>query len=402
MSFLKTEFMQKQKIEKDFETSIHYPTGFTEFDYRNGYKIQMSENNKIVDGDIQLGLAGGSIAAFIGPSGSGKTTFALQSVIKMALPFKDTVIIHFDLERGAPLTRLVTISGLPPEWFEKHYIRKESTTTEEFFDYIKSHCEMKLEYKEKLIYDSGVRDELGKPIKPLIPSFIVLDSLALLMPEKNTEEDGTGSNMTPAQAARANSVIFKKMMPLLTSANVMLIFINHLGEAIQTSMYQAPKKQVNIMKQNESMPGGKTAVYLSNNIIKLEGKSKFKDDDKFKMDGFPVTCTIYKSRSNRAGQEFEMLYSQTFGFNDPMSLFNMAKEHGIIEGSAYLSMPGYEKKFRNGEFITKYTEEKEFKEAFIKAIQPLLNSYLVSGDTGQREFSPEKLNKQLEELGLTD
>ncbi|PZM82155.1 hypothetical protein DLH72_04605 [Candidatus Gracilibacteria bacterium] len=402
MSFLKAEFMEKNKIEKDFETAIHYPTGFTEFDYRNGYKIQMAKDNKIVDGDTQIGLAGGTITAFIGPSGSGKTTFALQSIINMAKPFKDTLIIHFDLEKGAGLSRLVTISGLSPEWFKEHYIRKESTTAEEFFDFVKSHCELKLAHKEELLYDTKVRDELGKEIKTLVPSFIILDSLALLMPSKNVEEEGTGTNMTPAQAARANSVIFKKIMPLLTSANVQLIFINHLGEAIQTSMYQAPKKQVNIMKQGESMPGGKTAIYLCNNIIKLEGKSKFKEDDKYKMDGFPVTCTIYKSRSNRAGQEFEMLYSQTFGFNNPMSLFHRAKEAGIITGSAYLELPGYDKKFRNGEFITKYAEDKDFKEAFDKAIQPLLISYLVSGDTGQREFSPEKLNKQLEELGLTD
>jgi len=37
------------------------------------------------------------------------------------------------------------------------------------------------------------------------------------------------------------------------------------------------------MKQDESVPGGNTAIYLANNLIKLNAKAAFKDDDKYKL-----------------------------------------------------------------------------------------------------------------------
>lgn len=389
MSFLKQALMKELKIERDFEVYTTYKTGFDEFDYRNGF-INPETKQQFT------GLREGSYTMVIGPSGSGKTTFVLQTVVNMAKPFKGrTIIMHYDLEGATSPARIMTTTGVTEEWLTEHYIKKDNGVyAENFYNDIVAHAKLKKDNREDLLYESDLIDN-GKPVMKYVPSFIILDSLALLMPEKNLDEEGTGSNMSAAQAAKANSSIFKKLIPILGECNINLIVVNHVNKAIQTSMYQPNQKQVNYMKQDESVPGGNTAIYLANNLIKLNAKAAFKDDDKYKLKGFPIECTIIKSRGNRAGQSFELLYTQEYGFNTPMSKFNMAKNAGVVEGTTYLTIPGYNKKFRNSEFIELYKDNKEFKLAFDNACKPLLESYLSgvgSGDQVKFAITDDEIN----------
>lgn len=383
MNKLKQMWMDKLKemkdpyADQDLNTTIYYPTGFDELDYRNGTvtKVTDLKTNEIVDEYLQVGVAGGSMNGFIGPSGSGKTALAVQAAFKGASTVPGSLIMHYDAEKATDISRLIKLSGRDAAYLKEMYIKKEAgISTESFFNQVKAHADAKLAMKNDIMYDTGKMDEFNQPLKAMIPTFIILDSLANLMPEKNIDEEGTGTNMTAAQIAKGNSNIFKKIIPLLSQANIVLSIINHIGVAIQISMMQPVKKQVNYMKQGETLPGGGTVIYLCNNIFKLEAKSAFKEDDKYKIDGFITTLTIIKSRSNRAGQQFEMVFSDG-GFSQLMSKFHMAKNHDIVKGAAFLEIEGYPTKFRNSNFSEKYITEPAFREAFDKACQPLLDSF---------------------------
>ncbi|MGL5750884.1 MAG: hypothetical protein ACRCXT_10185 [Paraclostridium sp.] len=383
MSLLKQTLVKELKIDKDLRTAVLYPTHFDEFDYRNGTLIEVTDmkTNTITETYPAVGIPGGTLTAVIGPSGSGKSSLAIQMACAIARPFKDTVIIHDDAENATSLTRLRMLSGMPLQWFKDVYVKRgEGVTTETFYSRVKSHHDLKMANYDALKYDTGRLDEFGEPLFDVVPSVYILDSLANMLPEKNLDEEGIGTNMTAAQTAKANSNIFRKIIPMLSRANIIMFVINHVGVAIQAMPMQPVKKQVNYLKQGESVPGGNTFIYLANGIIKVEAKAAFKEDDKYKIEGFPTKITIIKSRSNRAGQEMEFIYTQTHGFSQPMSKFVMAKEHGVATGSAFVEIPGYDKKFRNAEFITKYVEDEAFRNAFDKACEPVLMSFLSSND----------------------
>ena len=73
----------------------------------------------------------------------------------------------------------------------------------------------------------------------------------------------------------------------------------------------------------------------------------------------------------------------------------MAKNAGVVEGTTYLTIPGYDKKFRNSEFIELYKDNKEFKLAFDNACKPLLESYLSgvgSGDQVKFAITDDEIN----------
>lgn len=386
MNILKRKHMDvlKNKLkdpfaEMDLPGSTYYPTGFDELDYRNGCKVVVTDMNtkENITEYFKVGIPGGTCNAFIGPSGSGKTAMAIQAGKHIAASVPGGLLIHEDAEQATDLSRVIKITGGDKEWLKENYIyRNVGVNTEDFFNRIKAHVEMKIENKDELTYDTGKLDEFGQPQKELVPTVWILDSLANLMPSKNLDEEGTGTNMTAAQIAKANSNIFKKLIPLLAAGNVILFIINHIGVAISVSMYEQPKKQVNFLKQGENIPGGNTVIFLCNNIFKLEAKAAYKADDKYKIEGFPTNLTIIKSRTNKAGQLFELIFSNG-AFSQIMSKFHMAKTHEIIKGAAYLEMEGYPTKFRNSNFVEKYMSEPEFRQAFNKACEPLLQKFAM-------------------------
>ena len=155
------------------------------------------------------------------------------------------------------------------------------------------------------------------------------------------------------------------MAQICNRANIILIFINHITQAIAIGPTPVAA-DVNYLKQGEASSGGKTAVYVTDTLIKITPSSKLEEDKKFQIKGFEAKVEICKSRRAPAGRAVNMIYDQVNGFRDDLSILDYINANGALKGNgmAYY-LEGYDKvKFRYSNFVEKLREEPEFREYF--------------------------------------
>jgi len=84
---------------------VSYSTGFPVLDYNLGYMVNVfDKNNEFVESYPSLGITGGSYVCFIGKPSTSKTATACKIAANIIRPFKNGVVIHFDLnEKLGPI-----------------------------------------------------------------------------------------------------------------------------------------------------------------------------------------------------------------------------------------------------------------------------------------------------------
>ena len=227
-------------------------------------------------------------------------------------------------------------------------------------------------------YDTGLFDSNGDRIYKLEPTVYILDSLALLMPAQYTEEEALSGSMSATAAAKVNSMSFKRIIPMLKSANIILLVINHINKKIEINPMMHTKTQVSYLKQDETLPGGNTVIYLTNLLLKFDDNSKFKKDEAFGISGNLVDITLVKSRNNRAGKSCTLVFDQNKGFDPELSLFVMLKNAKRVNGAgAYLYIGDKSDiKFSQKNFKEKLRESPELREVFISEVMEMLKEEL--------------------------
>ena len=280
--------------------AIGYPTGFLNFDYLNGY-IATEKNPETEEYEeyYNLGIEDGSYVSFIANTGVGKSTLVCQIAANIARRFETTTIFEDMIEAtGMNDSRRLELSKFTEDEYKKRYIiRNTGVTTESIYARIKMIHDLKIEHPEDFIYDTGRRDLQGKPIMKLEPTIYIIDSIAMLMPEKYIEEDELAGKSMGAASALIASNVFKMIIPLLKSANIILFGINHILEDVQ--MTAMPKKNpVPYLKQGERIPKGRTATFLANNIIRLDNANKLKVDEGYHIEGSVIEASLVKSRAS--------------------------------------------------------------------------------------------------------
>jgi RecA/RadA recombinase len=325
-----------------------YATGFHGMDYRNGYIDDQ--------GYVQAGLDGGRILTLVGNSGTGKSTFGMQIAANMVKPFENGIILHYDFERATNKERFRKISGWSKAEVEAKYQHLNTEIyAETVFSAIRKTADLKLANFDKL--KVAIKwDESGKEIEwGLPPTVIFVDSLALMMPKKITEEEELSGSMSASAVAKVNTAVLKRCMSPLQDGNIFLIIINHINKKIEINPMIKTQADVNYLKQDESLPGGKAAVYLANYLIKLVASKKLKKEEELGVDGFLVTGELIKSRSNAAGKTFVLVFDQANGMNADLSAYVALKDAKKIGGAGrswYLeNMP--EVKFAQKDFLEK-------------------------------------------------
>lgn len=239
MSLLVSAFRDKVSKMKDFgmkvetEANVGYSTGFISYDFRNGMMVHGKDNSGNPMPYYSIGITDGSMVMIIGRSGSGKTTWAVQAAGNIIRPFKTSCIFHDDIESGITHERKSMLSKLSGEELKSRYIhRNTGITGENFYERVKMIHDLKVESRDDFEYDTGLFDEVGNRILKLEPTVYILDSLALLMPAKYTEEEDLSGQMSSTAAAKMNAMIFKRIIPMLKSANIILFIINHINMKI--------------------------------------------------------------------------------------------------------------------------------------------------------------------------
>lgn len=375
------EIVSKSKdirMKQEAEQNVSYPTGFLSFDYLNGVVVHVK--SKDIDFTYNsIGIVDGSMVTIIGRTGCGKTTWMAQAAGKIIKPFKTSCIYHDNIEGGVVESRVESLLEMLPEELQSRYIGRDSgITAENFYERIKIIHDLKLSNREDFEYDTGLLNSKGEHIFKLEPTVYMLDSLALLMPEKYTDEEELSGQMSTTAAARTNASIFRRITPMLKAANIILFVINHITEKVSINPMQKTQAQVSYLKPDESVGGGRIALYVSNLIIRMNDKEKLKESESYGIHGSVVEMQILKSRTAEAGRTIPLIFEFGKGFDRDLSLYYFIKECGFVKGAgAYLYFDGYDNiKFSQKQFKAKLQESKELQEAFMSTAIIALNTLL--------------------------
>lgn len=396
-SFLIDKFRSMLSKSKDVNQSreatcdVGYPTGSLTFDFQNGSVVYCKDPKTGNEFKYySLGITDGSLTTIIGRSGCGKTTWALQTAANIVRDFPDSYIMHEDIEGGITEPRKQKLMRFYGDTFKKKYIsRNTGITSENLYQRIKMLYDLKMLDYDKYLYNTGYYDHSGNQIFKLQPTVLILDSIAMLMPEKYTQEEEMSGQMSATAAAKANAALFKRIIPMLKAANIMMFAINHVLDKVSINPFDRSKASISYLKPNEYTPGGKTAEYLANLFLRFDD-SKLKSDV-YGIDGSLVDIEFIKSRNSKAGQRCTMVFNQEEGFDNDLSTFILLKNSDKIKGAgAYQYVEGHpEFKFTQKKFKSLLDENEDFRHVVADCAFEVLSNKL---EEDNRRLSESRIN----------
>lgn len=386
------EAMKKEKLEdSNEEFDVMYQTGFLALDYLNGTMIHV-KSDKIDMQYRSVGIADGSSNMFIGRSGCGKSTLVTQIIGKIAKQFEDCHIFYDDIEKSLPMSRKEFTLGLNQEELAKKvHFRDKGITSENVYKRIQAIRDIKVQNKADYMYDTGLYDTYGNKIVKMVPTIYFIDSFAMLMPEDIMDKEDIDAGMGATKIAKSNTSLIKKISQLLREANILLFTINHIMDDVQTGFL--PKAaQISGLKQGERLPGGKTALYIANNMFRLDDKGTLKDSEGYGINGTVVDITIVKSRSNQNKTSVPLIFNKTEGcFDNTLSMFHFLKTRGALSGAGKMyfdELP--EVKFAQKEFKNVLASSTELQMVFARKCREYLDPLL--SDTANKEIRQEAVD----------
>lgn len=388
MSLLLNNFNKVMSKSKDFgakETAkfdVMYSTGFLAIDYLNGTVVHVKGNDRDFSYN-SCGIVDGSTNTIIGRSGSGKSTLLMQICGNIVRPFieKDmsTGLFIDDIEGSLPYARKEFLLGLTEEQISEYtVIRNSGITAENLYKRIKAIADEKINNEKEYIYDTDYYDIHGNRVFKMIPTVYVVDSLPMLLPENLSDEEDLAGSMAASSIAKTNTMVFKQISQLCKKANIIFFTINHILEEIQMGFI--PKAaQISGLKQGERLPGGRAAIYLANNMLRVDDTNTLKPDKDYGIDGSIISMTLVKSRTNATKKSIPLIFNKTEGrFDEILSLFHLLKTEGVFSGAgAYQYLDDApDVKFSQRNFKDVLAKSPELQKAFAKACYKILSTYL--------------------------
>ena len=388
MSLLLNNFNKVMSKSKDFgakETAkfdVMYSTGFLAIDYLNGTVVHVKGNDRDFSYN-SCGIVDGSTNTIIGRSGSGKSTLLMQICGNIVRPFieKDmsTGLFIDDIEGSLPYARKEFLLGLTEEQISEYtVIRNSGITAENLYKRIKAIADEKINNEKEYTYDTGYYDIHGNRVFKMIPTVYVVDSLPMLLPENLSDEEDLAGSMAASSIAKTNTMVFKQISQLCKKANIIFFTINHILEEIQMGFI--PKAaQISGLKQGERLPGGRAAIYLANNMLRVDDTNTLKPDKDYGIDGSIISMTLVKSRTNATKKSIPLIFNKTEGrFDEILSLFHLLKTEGVFSGAgAYQYLDDApDAKFSQRNFKDVLAKSPELQKAFAKECYKILSTYL--------------------------
>lgn len=391
-------------------TTIFHKTGFPLIDYYFGAVMNVhDELGKIIKQEPRIGQAAGTFNLIIGNTGSAKTTLAVQIAGNIIRQYTNANAILFDCEQRTDISRCENITKLPSSYFQndKFMLKSGTVSLETIQEMIVKTYVTKMKLKKEIMVNSGFKDEFGKDIMIFPPTVIIIDSITTVLNEtfspdsakEASDAEKMRGNTEGARDAKTLKGFFKDILPLCKEGNIIVYGINHINTNMSMNAFIPVAKQQNFLKQDESIPGGKTMLYYPHNIIKLTAKPS--DDFSEDSDGFkghmvmvePIKSSSNQSGNNSKGLSFEMVFSQKDGFDSLRSMIMYGKEYGLIEGNKsrmkFKEDDSFTFSFKN---IYKEKNEKPIWESLKKFVFPNLDTHLPYLEPGEREFDDRSLD----------
>lgn len=369
----------KNKINNNKEEfEVMYPTGFAALDYLNGQMIHV-KSDKVNMGYRSTGIVDGSSNMFIGRSGCGKSTLVFQIIGNIAKQFDDANIFIDDIEGSLPMSRKEFLLGMTEDQLRSRVnFRNTGITTDNVYQRIKQIHDIKLANRSDYEYDTGLYDTYGNRIFKLVPTIYCIDSFAMLMPDDIIEKDELDQGMGATKVAKQNTQLIKKISQLLRDANIILFSINHINDDPQTGFLPKPA-QISGLKVGERLPGGKAALYIANNLFRLDDKGTLKDSEGYGIAGKVVDVSLVKSRTNITKRSVPLIFNMTEGGFDPiLSMFHLLKTEGKVMGAGarlyFDSLPDV--KFSQKTFKQELMKNEDLQKAFAMECKQVLDPLL--------------------------
>lgn len=383
--------LKNDKLKSEKEPDVAYPTGFLTFDYMNGNVVHVKRDGMDFQYD-SVGIIDGSMVYAIGRSGCGKTTLLVQWAGNIIRPFKSSCIYYDNVEGGITDTRKIQLLKMTGDQMEERLIeRNTGVNAENVYERVKIIHDLKMENRNSFEYDTGKYDSNGSRIIKFEPTVYLLDSLAMLTPEKYTDEEELSGQMSVTAAAKVNTTVFKRIIPMLKEANIIFMVVNHITESVEINPYAKSQGQLSYLKPGERLGGGRAVIYVANLLIRLDDHTKMKADEGLGIDGTLVDVTLLKSRTAASGSKVTLVFDYATGFDSELSLFYFLKQMKLVKGAgAFLYFGDRDDlKFAQKNFKMKLRTEPEFRETVmsvaIPALRSLINDSYVEPNTDSIE-----------------
>ena len=382
------------KIDKKIREGVGdvaYPTGFLTLDYLNGAMIHVKNPQKGMDFYYpSVGVLDGAGTMLIGRTGCGKSTLMLQMAANIIRPYKTSAIFYNDIEGGMADASMETLCKMSSDELRgRLFYRNQDITIENVFKTVQWISDEKSNNREMYEYDTGLYDMYGERIFKLEPTVLCIDSWPVLMPESVVEEDEMSGQMTTTGTVKRAADLVKRIVSVEKAANIIVFTINHIMDDVQIGVFRK-KTQTAYLKQGERLPGGKTALYLANNMFRLDDGTKLKETEGLGVYGFIVDVSCVKSRTNKGGKSVPLVFTGARGFDPDLSMYQFLKSEGYINGSGVsFYLDGHpELKFSQKGFLDKLHNDVEFQQAFAEVSYKALQS-LLSQRTYKEEDIPD-------------
>lgn len=356
-------------VKRKAEYDVQYPTGFLHLDYKNGQRINVLMDDGSSFTYDSSGIVDGTLNMFIGRSGCGKSTIVYQIGANIIRPFSHGLMFVDLLEGGMMAKRTEILTGFTPEECDNRIkVRNSGITIDSVYLQIKAIHDVKIANEEKFRYDTGLLDSRGRPITKFQPTVYIIDSLPLLTSTKISEEEELSGQMSTTATAKQLAQLFRRCNQLIKEANIIILAVNHITQKIEINAFKHTKAQTMYLKQDETLPGGVTPLYLANMVFRMDDGDKLTSDKEFGIDGCHVIVSNVKSRAGMSGMNsaVDLVFNYNTGFDPDLSLFMMLKNAGKVNGAgAYLYLGDRDdKKFSQKQFKAKLFKDEEFLNIF--------------------------------------
>ena len=305
------KLVNKGKLGEELEIGFHDPKTWI---HTGNYAL-----NKIISGDFQRGFPMGKTMILAGEPGSGKSYMAC-SIIKNAQALG---ILPIVLDSESALDRPF-LEAIGVDTADDKLLYYGVSTV--------AHCQALISKVLKGLNDIPEEDRM--------PILFVIDSLGMLLTEKEQKEFDTGI-MKADMGAKAKQLrlFFRMITNQIAKYDAGVIATNHTYKG--SDMYGNPKT---------SISGGDGLIYAASIVLML-GKKELKESAMAPTDGIYVKTKCMKSRFCQPFQRVDMELPYKGGLDPYSGLLKQFVASGIIsQAGAWYTVVESGEKFQSKNF----------------------------------------------------
>lgn len=326
--------------------------------------------NRIITGDVNLGIPEGRVVLLAGESQTGKSLIAAKIVVNALKENNYDHVFYFDSEGGSL----------------KSFFEAEGCDTDKIEHIILDSCE-DATVKILGVYKAIVAE---KEENPDLKFLCVTDSVGALVPNKllTDAEKGKQAQDMGLRAKLINNLVKGIMIPVLRS-NTTMILLNHVYDD-PASLFPSKIKNQSGGKQLQFIP------HISIQCTKKFEKAESKDEEFY--GGNILKFITIKNRIVRPFIETEVHVDFSTGFSKWNGIVEPAKNYGfLVQEGSYYKVPTFDDKKR---YLKEILKRDEIWESFIDEFNKKSKEDLKYSSQEQKDF--EEVVRENEEEEITE